>query len=457
MRPSFLFAPAFRKLEEARTNRSIDDSVQGDVGCDLWKNQTGTALRDTKGMQVVHDGAQDFYQNLLASEPFAGSFDSATGNFWNAIEIYEWVKYMYSHNETVFGGLENANETLTTLENNALVLARAKLTAPDTANEEKEQEDGDNDAIYTVAGRSLAWRIADRLRSTINQGESREKMSLMFGSYEPMLSFLSIAGLLNRENLLSGPFSRFPGHGAAMIIELISDAQESSDLIPDSENLRIRFYYRESADPDAQFESFSLFNSGFGGQSIPYTSFDREMMAQGLSSEEWCDTCGATQAPFCPSSMSLDDICKDSGSSGMYGSGSKGMHPAVAGVIGAIVLAAVLGVAAAALYFLAGFRLRRVGPEERSSMAGGFKGPEKKPSDRDVDVTGSGDQQERIGSWELRGADGDPPPPDFEANNGAGLVAKQPSRAATREVNRYKEDDEVSLVGATPVAVRESI
>jgi hypothetical protein len=239
-----------------------------------------------------------------------------------------------------------------------------------------------------------------------------------------------------------------------MIIELISDADQSSDLIPDAKDLRIRFYYRESADQDAQFENFSLFNSGLGGHSIPYTSFDREMTGQGLSSEEWCNACGATQAPFCPLSMSSDE---DSGSGGMYGSDDKGMHPALAGLIGAAVLAAILGVAAVALYFLAGFRLRRVGPEGRSSMAGGFKGPEKKPSDRDVNITGSGDQQERIGSWELRGADASPPQAEFEANNGAGLVAKQPSRAATREVNRYKSDDEVSLVGATPVAVRESI
>lgn len=439
-------------------NVAFHHSVQGTVGCTKWISQTGTPFRESEDMREIFNNTRNFYQEVLSASVFEGVINQGDGNFWNAYEIYEWVKYMYNHNETVFEGLDNGNDTLAELETNALALARAKLTRPNTSS-----SDGDDDTIATVAGRTLARRIIDQLRRSISSHGSQEKLSLMFGSYEPMLSFLSIAGLLDRENLLSGPFSRFPDQGAAFVIELISDASDndsSSDLIPDDEELRIRFYYRENTDSDTPFELFSLLNSGLGGQSIPYESFVREMTEKGLSTEAWCDTCDAQQAPFCPSAMDLDSLCSSSSnnstgsdSNGMYGPDSGRMHPVLAGFIGSLVLAGVLGIIATALYVLAGFRVARVGPAERSSMVGGFKGPEKKPDDADVGVTSGGAQQERVGSWELRG--GDSAPPTFDGN-GAGIVNKEPSRAATREVNRYREDDEVSLVGATPVAARES-
>lgn len=391
-----------------------------------------------------------FYQDLVSTGILAGLVSESDGNFWNAYEIYEWARYMYTHNETVFEGLDNANETLTQLETHALDLARAKLTIPRTADGVSEE----SAIVTTVAGRSLAKKIVDQFKSNIRWAGGRDKLSLMFGSYEPLLSFLSITGVLTREELLSGPFSRFPDHGAALVIELISDDDDTSDDFPNEEDLSVRMYYRENANEDTPFEIFSLLNSGLSGQSIPYTSFAREMNEEGLTSDEWCTVCNAQQAPFCPTAMNLDEVCENTGSDddrGIYGPNYGPVHPAIAGIIGAVVFGLTAGFALATLYYCFGFRVSRVGPEERSSVMGGFKGPEKKPDDADVEVTRAGTQQERVGSWEMRGDS------DVQGVTDVGVAVKGPSQSRAREVDQWREDDEISLVGATPVAVRESV
>lgn len=413
-------------------------------------------------MKKSFEDTLGFYQNLISSSILkgAGSIMESDANFWNAYEIYEWARYMYAHNETVFDGLKNANETLAVLDMNALALAQAKLTTPDTAAGSNEEAT----IITTVAGRSLARKILDQLKSNIRWAGSHDKLSVMFGSYEPLLSFLSFAGLLTRENLASGPFSRFPDHGAALVIELISTDDQTSDVMPAEENLNVRLYYRENTDEDTPFEGFSMLGSGMSGQSIPYTSFARKVNEQGLSSDQWCDVCISQQAPFCPTSMNLDDVCKtintdDDDDGKKYDFNALQMHPVIAGVIGAITFGMVGGVIASILYYCGGFRFVRVAPEERTSaiagFRGGFKGPEKKPDDADMEVTKAGAHQERIGSWELKSSDHDGA---VQGASGAGLAVKQPSQAKTKEFDsHWKDDDEVSLVGASPVAVRESI
>ena len=76
----------------------------------------------------------------------------------------------------------------------------------------------------------------------------------------------------------------------------------------------------------------------------------------------------------------------------------KGPSPAVAGVIGAVVTAAVAGIVALLAFFLLGCRVRR----ERAHPMGGFKGGEKLASDADLTKGGTaGKGHERVGSWEL--------------------------------------------------------
>lgn len=399
-------------------------------------------LKKREDMRTLEKNTQKFYQDLFSSTPLEGAIDSNTANIWNAYELYEYVKYMHTHNKTVHNGLKDADGILSKLEENALALQQARNIKSDTDHNETVAE------LYTTAGRTLAARIADQLERNLKWEGARGKMGVMFGSFEPLLAFLSVGDLLTRENLLSGSFTRFPEPGAALIYELIGDIPEDVDAVPDPDDLRIRFQYRASADEDEPFESFSLFGSEESGKSMPYRSFNKEMRKAGLSSEEWCDICGPTNVSWCLSSDSSDDS-GDEGGSGILRSKSR-LHPAFAGLIGALIMGTVLTFVAITLCAVCGFRIRRVSPAERGvsthggNSGGGFKGREKRAQDADVAVSGAGTHQERVGSWEMRG--------DDDGGGGGGIV----STMGLGLRNEYDTDGS-GVTATAPVRPRESV
>jgi hypothetical protein len=385
----------------------------------------------------------DFYQNLFSSGPLEGLVQLPFANFWNSYELYELVDYLYHHNETVHDELDNAEGTISTLEQYALILEEARNIADDNANDRSLSE-----SIFPIAGRTLAQRILTHLKRNIGWNSGRDKLTVMFGSYEPLLAYFSLAGLLTGPNVRSGAFDRFPQPGAAFVFELISAIPEdgaSQELDPD--NLSIRFYYRANATDEAEFEEFSLFGTP-EDSSIPYTAFRRSMEEIGVATDDWCGVCQATTSNWCPASGS-DNNDEGEGGGSIFGSSSN-MSPAVAGVIGAVIMLAITGFAAAALYALLGLRVRRVGKQERSGTLGGFKGAEKMPDDPDVAVNNQGSRHERTGSWELRGGGGPP-----SVSNVPSAFSKDDARSTTRDLER--EGDDASVFGATVVKEHESV
>ena len=123
--------------------------------------------------------------------------------------------------------------------------------------------------------------------------------------------------------------------------------------------------------------------------------------------EDWCNTC-ISNSIFCPAFTNTNSNISRSSSS------HHGLHPAIAGVIGAVVAIVVVGLVLAAVMLLAGCRLQRNSAKRRSEL-GGFKGAEKLASDMDLTIpkgnaaavvvdTGAAPTRghERVGSWELR-------------------------------------------------------
>ena len=412
--------------------------------------ETNRELRDRPELDALAKENDDFYMDLFSSKALDGTVTSSYPKVWNAYGLYELVSYMYTHNETVHDGID-ANSTLARLQDNALEMERAKNTRPSTIMDEEQRD------LYTIAGRTLAMKVADTFRDALSWDFSRSKLSVMVGSHEPLLAFLSVGKLLTRDNLESGPFSRFPQPGAALVFELVG--KKSDNDTPSENDLSIRFYYRASADEDATFENYALFGSGFGGATIPYTAFDSKMINEGLSSSQWCDVCGEGSARWCPQESSLSEGGSSDGSN-HGGSGSGGsestsrLHPALAGLIGALIMGALTAGVALVLFAVAGFRIRRVSPEERSSVGGsssggggGFKGPEKRTADADMAVSPTGLQQERVGSWELR-----------DGNNTGDLAGIVRNKGfGGREDARSIDDDDISMMGASPVNPRESV
>lgn len=357
---------------------------------------------------------------------------AADANFFNAYDIYNLVQYEYTRNATVSASLRNvANATLARLAGDAFTMERAKSdpgssTANDTAS-----------IALSIAGRTLAAQVAQQMaynaNSSTTAGDQSRQLTLLFGSFQPLMAFFSIAGLLSRDNVLSTPLGNVTAPGAAIVFELIGQDARDASKFPKPTDLSVRFLYRATADATDAFQVYSLFGSGVDGRSIPYLAFMDKMNARGKDAADWCQVCkpGAA-AVWCQNVLS-------SGSKGQNNGGGSHMKPAVAGVIGALIMGAIIAIGSLALCGLGGFRLQR-----RAGRGSHGRGAEKKPDDQDVQYGSGGHAHERIGSWELR-----------DNQNKTGSEVHRQDLQAHPQQNPF-DDDSASDIGAVPVKVRDT-
>jgi len=219
-----------------------------------------------------------------------------------------------------------------------------------------------------------------------------------------------LAGLSSMENQqLYG----IPELGGSMVIELftmVADG-ESSSYPTDSSNLFVRFLYQNGTGEDAQLTQYPLFGADPDNGYVSFDDFaagiEPIMM---LSIEDWCSECGSYSI-FCPA---FEGENSSPGGTDSLSTSRRGLSPAIAGVIGALVTLVVLALIIGLAMLLLGLRFFRVKNKRRSELAG-FKGAEKLASDQDLTIpkTRAGvvvteddamvsRSHERVGSWELR-------------------------------------------------------
>jgi hypothetical protein len=372
------------------------------------------------------------YQQLFSTYPLNGTFPLSNANFWDAYNLYDYVRYMYNHNETVNDGLRNPNRTIDILQN----LAEDQQLAMNSDKVASGLKGGD--MIRTVAGRTLAQKVLDQFEDNQSWGGSHNKLTVMFGSFEPFLAFFSLARLQGA--ITDDEFKTIPEPGASMIFELIGDDPNQPGTYPSWDNLKVRFVYRKDTNNSTPFMEHSILGNSNMGHVMSYRSFKSEMEKIALDVNEWCQTCDSIQL-FCTGRKSNSN----SGSSSVFAYSAS--NPTVAGVIGAAIAVAVLGFAVLAAVVFGGMRFHRAGHEKRASALGGFKGPEKMASDTDLTVSKGGAHHERVGSWELR--DG-----NNVAERGVGGDAVV---VTTKDFSRKRDDDDdISEIGVVPVKPRES-
>lgn len=346
---------------------------------------------------------------------------------------------MNTHNKTVNAGLGFANNTITVLRANAFELERAK-----NGDSLRNNTHFSYNNISSIAGQTLAMQIASSL-SGATLGSPGSKLTLMFGSFEPMVAFFSLMGLYSRDNLLSGPFSTLPSPGSAMILELIGQDSGDTSAIPTPQEFMVRFTYRANADVDEPFSVYPLPSSSSDSQIIPFTAFLGQLQRFSQDSLQWCSTCRAIFAPWCNTGSTSSS--SDSPST----SKNSSVSAPIAGVIGAMVTLAVTGLAALALYIFGVCTFgRRSKSNVRSGSPGGFKGTGKLASDVDVAVSKRGMEHERVGSWELRDGSGEPP------TAAAGIVTTSLGRVSPNP-QHFDDEDDISIAAAQPVKIRESV
>ncbi|PHH79031.1 hypothetical protein CDD80_5745 [Ophiocordyceps camponoti-rufipedis] len=411
--------------------------LQGNVGCGSWQWEMKNLFEKRRDIEARIEATSGIYQALFESEPLQGVIPMARVNYVNAVEVYDLVKYMYAHNETVFRKLGNADEVLRVLNTLAYSSERDKTGYNGTAGDLKTTTFPGAHAtyseVYSIAGRTLAGRFADRLIEAVASSGKRDKMTLMFGSSRPLVSFLSVAGLLTRQNLASGPLSQMPGPGASLVIEVVSDAAAAKQrAFPAAADLSVRFLYKPSADANESLTTYPLFGSGVDGTTVPYEAFLRRMREKGTTPLEWCDIC-----------LSHDSShwCYPRSDLGSSGATSVAVI-AVLSTLLVIVVFAFLGTVVCLKYPRA---MKKTSPVAKPPSRSWWT--RKGPSDADVVVSQSGVREVRTGSWEM----GQGFRRTASNASGAGTVRNFSTPRA------YMVDDDGDSLSGLPVRPRETI
>ncbi|KAL1967940.1 hypothetical protein VTN77DRAFT_2357 [Rasamsonia byssochlamydoides] len=356
-------------------------AVAGHVDCPMYRISE-LQYQSSPEFQQVDAESTGFYAYLY-DIALAGVFDKSTVGYANAYNIFEYLQYEYTHNSTL--------QALLSLSD----LKRAKLLADQYvfATNGNLSASGlhENDHIRAIAGRTLTRLILKSFEANIESQGSTPKMTLVFGSFEPVVALAALAQLASPKNR---NFYGLPVLGASLAFELYSleDSASFSDQYPDVSNLLVRFLFRNSTYPSTGFTYYPLFGHGPSQIAIPFTEFESQM-AQFLlpSTEAWCNTCNSS-AIFCDGVVSEHTT-----------SHKKALSPASAGAIGACVTLATLA-AIAGIAWLCGLRVHR---RHKPDM-GGFKGSDKMASDHDLSFRRDGKNgttiqgHERTGSWAMK-------------------------------------------------------
>ncbi|KAK2735408.1 histidine acid [Colletotrichum kahawae] len=424
--------------------RSI--GLRGNTECTQWQVSTQVDMTRDPDMLKMYNSTKAKYQSFFTTPPLNdGVYSLANANFWDAYNIWDYIRYRHSHEEAVYNALMN---TYVNDSQFLQIYSRQQQLALYSAQKPSGLTKGD--MIRTVAGMSFAKQVVDALKANGNFGGCSRKLTLLFSSQEPFLSFFSLAQLQQGNTSFSSPFWNVPEPGAAMVFELIGDEPDRPDSYPKDSNLYVRFLYRKNADPSTPFEEYALFGSPAAEPRVTFSYFKQEMLKFGVDVTTWCSMCASSQ-PFC-SARSTE--------APTIGAAIRAVvrKPYVAGIIGAAIILAVLGLVVAA-FVLAGFRIRRVGKEDNkdghqpAASLGGFKAAEKMASDPDLSLSKRGVPHERHGSWELReGRD----VVTGGQHHGAGISVDKSSSASSVH-SKDLDDDGASVMGASPVTPRESV
>lgn len=377
---------------------------------------------NTSDFDFLYRSTLQFYQGL--EDFLEDQFTPNDLGYFNAYYLYDWLQYEARHNST--------------FRINSTDMTRARILAADWVHA---LFSNGTDSVKSIAGRSLARQILNSFQQSIeNQGRTN-KLNLWFGDFAPMVSFAALARLTSDQNAI---FYDVPQMSSSYVFELVAvlDDADTSITFPNTSDLFVRFLYQNGTDPYSKLVPYPLFGHSPSQDLISYSEFVYGLAQFSLSGiKEWCTTC-ASYAIFCPAYTD--------GSSFGNNSRHRGLSPAVAGVIGALVALAVAAILFGLLMALAGFRVRRERTKKKSDLAG-FKGSQKLASDQDLTIPKGGAEatvtttesevprgHERVGSWELRDQ-----AKRAEAGQIGAIIPPRPRRASF-------EDDDIQVNPYTP-------
>ena len=377
-----------------------DESVwlAGEISCPAYTASNEDYFTSPEFATMLSMTA-DFYASLQ-EEFLSGIFPNSSVGYLEAYLIWDYLRYGLTHNTSIANHISESVYLYARALADQLVFAlTGSLTASGAT---------PGDQVRAIAGKTLATRVVEALYMNIDAGGQEDILTLLFGSFEPMVSFAALAGLASEQN---PQFYSIPDPGSSMIFELFSLSLNATDDYPDRADLSVRFLFQNGTGNGSEMVSYSLFGND-PSASMSFDEFVAGMEAIWMPSvADWCNTCSSLSI-FCPALVGDGGDGSSFGpSTGASSSGHHDVSPAVAGVIGAVVALVVAGIITAVLALFGGLRVYRA--KGRSDL-GGFKG-ERLASDQDLTLAkgnvgtsvtsvsspSAGKLHERVGSWEL--------------------------------------------------------
>lgn len=220
--------------------------TSGSDNCPMYL-ASGNDYYNTVAFQTIQNSTEEFYSSLQP-DLLNGVFSEASVGYYDAFYIYDYLSYISVHNATLAQHL--SLEDLT----EAKILSDDWIFALNADVDTSGSIPGDH--IRAIAGRSLATRILQAFYTTINTQGTTDKMTLLFGSFEPMIAFAALAGLVSPQN---AAFYNTPEPGSSFIFELYSLQAEDIDSYPETSDIFVRFFYQNGTDPDSSLVAYPLF------------------------------------------------------------------------------------------------------------------------------------------------------------------------------------------------------
>ncbi|KAI4216004.1 MAG: hypothetical protein LQ351_001500 [Letrouitia transgressa] len=401
--------------------------VAGDQRCSSHKN-VATDYFDSQEYSQIKSATQTFYDTF--QPVFGGFVENGTASYDNAYLIYDYLKYSFMHNQSMRNALTDTD------------LSRTRALASEWVyhvNSNRSTNDPKS-AARTIAGRTMAAQVVNSLLSNFQSQGEENKLSVLFGGFEPMIAFASLAQLPSKNQ----DFFALPEDGSSMVFEMFTLNHDHSKGYPRFDDLNVRFLFRNGTNSSSPLTPYPLFGLNDSQMSLSLAEFNSYFSNITISDiSDWCNICGGQEVAFCP----IFDYSPRS-SAGSHGS-SNGLKPAVAGVIGALVTLAVLAILLALAMVLGGIRFTRKAAKKRANL-GGFKAGEKLASDPDLvsakgnaGITAVGGGKDRVTSWEL-------------AERGRAKEA-EPQRPSSMRRRSFETDDLDPHLSIQPTKVDERV
>lgn len=272
-----------------------------------------------------------FYEDLY-NRVLNGVLAKEDANYYNAPYIFDCLNYEHIHNETARNIISQDD------------LDHARFLADEhvygaNANFSTVGFDDQRQNINAVAGMTLADYVIEALERNIHTQGASNKLSLLFGRFEPMVSFSALLGLPSNHQ---PNFYGRPNPGASMIIELFSMESDLSASYPQSDtDFMVRFLLRNGTSHSGHLSTpvvpYPMFGHSPGQSAIPYKEFLGSLIDFRVSVSTWCRICSSPSI-FCPVYTGV----LPNGTGSRENGGSSNVYKVLVGVLGGLLGAILL-------------------------------------------------------------------------------------------------------------------